>query len=194
MKKLLVVISMMLLMGCANSTLLNRANDEKPPYISLSNDVFQTVVGKPINFSNITAYDDVDGLLAVMVSGYINYNEAGTYYPELKTADSSGNEVSVPITVIVRRSDYVVPPSGLYQYHEEEPCQVQGTKDPSLPCEAVLQEDIDSYLLLYPGESGKERCEAQRNEGYACEVIYSNDGLLWGYGLKEEVAQEEEKE
>lgn len=193
MKQLLTLLLCFSLYGCG-STLLNQAGDTTPPYINLTNEEFTTVVGQPIDFSNITAYDEVDGLLRVMVSGYINYNEPGTYYPLLKTADTSGNEISVPITIHVKKADYVMPGDSKEIETVITTCSAQGARDNNQPCNRILQEDLDKYVIVFKNGEGEERCQNFiTSDRGACEIIRTNDGTFWGYGYYETDEQPEEK-
>ena len=69
--------------------------------INMTQYEFTTTVGTPINFTNISGYDDYDGLLNTHLEGYVDYNTAGDYYPSITCTDFSGNKTSVPITIHV---------------------------------------------------------------------------------------------
>ena len=69
MRKSYLLLCTILLAGC-NHTRISNTNDITGPYINLIKYEFTTVVGKEIDFSNISAYDDVDGLMSVSIKGY----------------------------------------------------------------------------------------------------------------------------
>lgn len=188
MKKLLILISAIMLYACSTNQ-ISSSNDVTGPYINLTQYEFVTVVGKPIDFSNISAYDDVDGLMDVSVKGYVNYDEAGEYYPILYSIDTSGNETDVAVTVYVKDSEYVELEEAQEnilvdeETIEKENCTKEGTNT-DYPCDVVINEEIQDYKELFDGESGKERCEAKATEDESCEIVYTNDHSFWGYGLK----------
>mgnify|MGYP003491449276 CR=1 FL=1 len=64
--------------------------DQNGPYINMTQYEFTTTVGTPINFTNISGYDDYDGLLNTHLEGYVDYNTAGDYYPSITCTDFSG--------------------------------------------------------------------------------------------------------
>jgi hypothetical protein len=177
------------LAGCSGSTDSGviTSNDANPPYINIKNYEYTTTIGKPIDFSNITGYDDVDGLLATEVKGFINYDSAGDYYPSITCTDLSGNESSVAITVHVVAAVDPTPP----QPPQETPgasaqatgCTATNAQDPSLACDVVPSSALQGYQTIYQGEEGKAKCEASAaaNSG-SCTVILQNDGQVWGYG------------
>ena len=181
MKNVIVVILSFLLCGCVDNNI--RKNDDTGPYINLSQYEFTTQVGKEIDFSNITAYDDVDGLIPVIVRGNVNYNKPGEYYLTLTAVDYSNNQTDVGIVVYVTEEEYIQE-ENLPVIKEEEISCPNG-KDPSLGCDIVLHEDIKDYEMLFSGEEGKEHCENKVVEDKTtCEVIYTNDQSFWGYGLR----------
>lgn len=189
MKKILLLINVILLSACSTSS-IGSSNDVTGPYINLSQYEFVTVVGKPIDFSNVSAYDDVDGLMSVSVKGYVNYDEAGEYYPILYSIDTSGNETDVPVTVYVRDAEYVEIEEAQEnivvddETIEKANCTKEGSNT-DYPCEVVLPTEANNYIQLFDGETGKERCEEIASENESCEVVYKNDHTFWGYGLKE---------
>ncbi len=188
MKKILILISAILLYACSTSQ-ISSSNDVTGPYINLTQYEFFTVVGKPIDFSNVSAYDDVDGLMDVSVKGYVNYDEAGEYYPILYSIDTSGNETDVPVTVYVKDSEYVEIEESQEntivseEEIEKENCTKEDTNS-DYPCDVVLNEDASEYIELFDGKSGEERCNAKASEEASCEIVYTNDHTFWGYGLK----------
>ncbi len=188
MKKILILISAILLYACSTSQ-ISSSNDVTGPYINLTQYEFFTVVGKPIDFSNVSAYDDVDGLMDVSVKGYVNYDEAGEYYPILYSIDTSGNETDVPVTVYVKDSEYVEIEESQEntivseEEIEKENCTKEGSNS-DYPCDVVLNEDASEYIELFDGKSGEERCNAKVSEDSSCEIVYTNDHTFWGYGLK----------
>ena len=187
-KSYLLFCSMLLLVGCDSAEISN-THDVNGPYINLSKYEFTTIIGKTIDFSNISAYDDVDGLMPVFIKGYINYEEAGEYYPILYSVDTSGNETDVPITVYVKDSEYVeledTEDDSIIEESKviEENCTKEGS-NPNYPCLVVLPDEAKQYEIVYQGEKGKEYCEAKKSEEDSCEMIFTNDKTFWGYGLK----------
>ena len=187
MKKLLFVACAVLLAGCAQREGVPSGGDTTGPFINISKYVFDTTVGNEIDFSYITGYDDVDGLVPVQVLGTIDYSKPGEYYPVLSAVDYSNNETLVGIVVIVHEDDgtQTAPePEQKPEVPEETGCAVPGAQREDIPCGAVVPETAQAYSILFPGEGGKERCEAR--ESGACEAVYTNDGSFWGYGLKAE--------
>ncbi len=185
MKRRLLAAVILLTAGCGAVRDDVQDGDTTGPYINLNKYVFETGIGEKIDFSYITGYDDVDGLVPVTVSGIIDYDEPGEYYPVLSAVDYSGNETLVGIVVIVRedmRPEGGSEPAETPEIPEETECLKAGAKDESLPCGVVLPAEAEEYSMLYAGEGGRERCEAAE-EG-SCEVLYTNDGTFWGYGLK----------
>lgn len=188
MKKLFL-LSLILLVGCSSVT-VNTQTDETGPYINVSQYEFYTVIEKPIDFSNISAYDDVDGLMSVSVKGYVNYNEAGEYYPILYSIDTSGNETDVPVTVYVKDAEYVEAENANddiildEEEKEEDLCTKEGT-DNNYPCSVVVPTEASKYIELFEGENGQERCEKVKTEEQSCSIVYKNDHTFWGYGLEE---------
>ena len=162
MKQILtLLICTILLAGCASSdsTAVSTSDDTNGPYINMVQYEFTTTVSNPIDFSNISGYDDVDGLLPTSVRGYVNYEQPGDYYPSIVCTDLSGNE--------------------------PESTSCPEGKDPDQPCSIVLSEDLSSYQTIYEGESGYDAClNAAYGDETACEIITANDGSFWGYGLK----------
>ena len=203
-KRITALLLAALLAGCTDSPLFNKqkavqSNDATGPYINLSTYVFSTVVGKPIDFSNITGYDDVDGMMPVSLSGYVNYSQAGEYYPSLVCTDTSGNTTSQVITITVLEENVPTPPSDAQETEapvlaapEPQTCEEAGAEDKNYACSTVLPSAIIDYIAIYESEEGKEACEMQaevQNEdgGQAvCETIVRNNGQFWGYGLKDE--------
>lgn len=195
MKKHIVLISLCsLLTGCYNGLRIGikpvDTGDTVPPYINLNTYEFVTAVGMPIDFSNITAYDDVDGLTPVEVKGRIDYSKPGEYYPALCSQDTSGNAVEVDIYVVVVEA--LEPTAEAETVLPEEPieigCSMAGAKRHDLPCDKVVPEDLEEYDKLFYGQEGLEMCLNGKNEkaedAPACEVIRTNSGSFWGYGRK----------
>lgn len=195
----MLCICLIVLAGCSNKISVT-SNDETGPYINLSKYEFETSIGNSIDFSNISAYDDVDGLMPVFVKGYINYNLVGEYYPTLYSIDTSGNETDIIVTVRVLDTEYVevsdTTADDNEELIEEETCTKEGT-DNNYACDVVLPSVASNYTMLYLGEEGKERCEknivikdedetSEKQSVVGCEIIYTNDGSFWGYGLKKE--------
>ncbi len=69
MKKLLcVLLSLLVLSGCEGSLMKPAddfvvSDDKFGPYINIRMFEYTTTVGNPVDFSNVTGYDDVDGLM-----------------------------------------------------------------------------------------------------------------------------------
>lgn len=197
MKKHIMLISLCcLLTGCYNGLRIGikpvDTGDTVPPYINLNTYEFVTAVGVPIDFSNITAYDDVDGLMPVEVRGRIDYSKPGEYYPALCSQDTSGNKVEVEIYVVVVEA--LEPTADTETQQPEVPvetgCSVAGAKRSDLPCDTVVPEDLEGYDKLFYGQEGLEMCldgKTEEDEDVpACEVIRTNSGSFWGYGRKRE--------
>ena len=193
-KKAVASLSILFFMsGCYNGLRIGikpvEIDDDIPPYIYVNTYEFTTTLGKPIDFSNITAYDDVDGLCSVQVVGTINYNKAGEYYPTLVARDTSGNVTEVEIYVVVldvvdqTEEPATASPETAPETEVETGCP--GGKDPEMPCDYVVPQDLEGWQKFYYGKEGLDQCtEANDPEIYACEAIYTNDGTFWGYGLK----------
>lgn len=180
-----LIAGCVVLAACQSSS--SEKADQNGPYINMTQYEFTTTVGTPINFTNISGYDDYDGLLNTHLEGYVDYNTAGDYYPSITCTDFSGNKTSVPITI------HVLPALGETDSQDTaEPSASTESgcpsgKDADQACDAVLDEDADAYVKLFYGSTGKEACEAllQENDGRSCQPVYRNDGKLWGYGLLE---------
>lgn len=188
MKQILtLLICTILLAGCASSdsTAVSTSDDTNGPYINMVQYEFTTTVGNPIDFSNISGYDDVDGLLPTSVRGYVNYEQPGDYYPSIVCTDLSGNETAIPITVHVLNTPAPVPSASAEPSPSPESTSCPEGKDPDQPCSIVLSEDLSSYQTIYEGESGYDAClNAAYGDETACKIITANDGSFWGYGLK----------
>ena len=179
-----------MLAGCSStaSSSITGSGDISAPYINIKNYEYTTTVNTPIDFSNITGYDDVDGLLNTEVEGYINYSKAGDYYPVITCIDLSGNESKIGITVHVLDSmdatALPTPESSAPPEISSAGCTISSARSADYPCDAVLPADTDRFQTLYEGAEGKDKCEAaaaDKNSG-SCSVIYRNDGSFWGYG------------
>ena len=187
MKRLITVVCAVLLAGCAEREGTPSGRDTTGPFINISKYVFDTTVGNEIDFSYITGYDDVDGLVPVQVLGTIDYSKPGEYYPVLSAVDYSNNETLVGIVVIVHEEDgtQTVPePEQKPEIPQETGCTAPGALREDIPCGVVPPETAQVYDMLFPGEGGEERCEAW--EAGSCEAVYTNDGSFWGYGLIKE--------
>ncbi|MBR2793068.1 MAG: hypothetical protein IKE16_00365, partial [Solobacterium sp.] len=108
MRKLLMIFSCVLFLvfgacgeGNGPSLLPQGTPDTMAPYINMRQYEFYTEVNKPIDFSNIGGYDDVDGLLPTRLRGYVDYSTPGDYYPSIICTDLSNNESEVIITIHV---------------------------------------------------------------------------------------------
>lgn len=201
MKKIVYVIlagTLLGLVGCQNEADAPAANgDTTGPYINLQQYEFTTEVGTPLDFSNITGYDDYDGLLTTTVSGTINYDVAGDYYPVISCTDYSGNTTEVGITVhVVEKTSTAVPEASASATAESTTCELAGAADPSQPCSRVLEETTAQYTKLYAGEEGAQACQVDAGDDgqWVCEIITDNSGSFWGYGLKQAENQETAEE
>ena len=196
-KKLLILfVCLVGLSGCSID-LLNfgvkpvEVNDEYPPYININKYEYITTIGKPVDFSNITAYDDIDGVCQVEMQGYVNYNKAGEYYPVLIARDTSENKTSVTVTVIVL--DHIEEPEvtdgGVSEEEtivEETTCDKANAKDKNYPCSVVIPSEASLYSVLFMGNDANEKCVGSEEEPYTCQAVYTNDNTLWGYGRVKE--------
>lgn len=204
-KKALIILNVMLLAGCGSQSAFLQPSatpksDTGAPFINVSQYTYETTVNHPINFSNITGYDDVDGLMKVSVEGYIDYSKPGEYYLTLTCTDTSENEAEVPITVDVLEETYASENPAPVQDFNATPaptastCDDANAKDRNSPCSVLLDADAQAYETLYLGEEGKQACLAAADavNGQAadpaavkvCEPLNRNDGTFWGYGLK----------
>lgn len=205
MKRLNLVLASVWLNGCYSVGLMPgvkpvEIHDDIPPYINLQTYEFTTSVGKPIDFSTVTGYDDIDGLLPVTVIGTIDYDRVGEYYPSLSCVDYQGNEAKVQLVVRVtdevQETGETAEPAKTPDERPAEPagCDAFGAKDASLGCEMVLSEDLEEYDLVFQGEEGEAQCLSTigEDEKEMCRAIYANDGRLWGYGRLKNGAEESE--
>lgn len=187
-KKLFVSV---LITGCAVLAACQSASgsraDQNGPYINMTQYEFSTTVGTPINFSNISGYDDYDGLLNTHLEGYVDYNKPGDYYPSITCTDFSGNKTKESITIHVlpapMESDSATAqsPSAFAQ------SGCPGANDPDLACDSVMDEEAQQFSELFYGSTGQQACQARLEEQdeRSCQPVYRNDGTLWGYGLKD---------
>ena len=74
--------------------MIQKPEDTMAPYINLTQYEFYTEVGKPIDFSYVGGYDDIDGMLPTRVRGYVDYTTPGDYYPSIVCTDSSKESFS----------------------------------------------------------------------------------------------------
>ena len=199
MDKLRKIILLFILLtgGCVGKSGVGYT-DENGPYINIRQYEFTTEVGNPIDFSNITGYDDYDGLLKTSVRGQIDYTQEGDYYPQIICTDLSGNMTVVPITVHVVKS--LPQPSDLPSQSPlptpiTENCARKNAVDPDIACDIVPPEHAETYEILYIGEAGESAChqDMELGKGTSCEVVTTNDGHFWGYGLKKETPEAAEK-
>lgn len=196
-RKTAIVLSLSVLTGCAG-VLPDSAQpeDKQGPYINLTTYEFHTTVGQPIDFSNISAYDDVDGMLPVYVIDDADYRKAGEYYPVFTARDTTGNVTEVPVTVYVEEAVYVEPEPAVTAAPEAEDtgCEAENAADPDKPCSMVSDTDAAEYRKLFYGYGAEQRCrtEAAKING-SCYAVNTNDGSLWGYGLSEKPEPEPEQ-
>ncbi|MBS9782290.1 MAG: hypothetical protein KGV43_00600 [Arcobacter sp.] len=79
----------------------NDGNDENldntAPVLSSTNKTFTTTVGTPLEFVDVTANDDVDGVVDVVKDGEdrVNFNKVGIYTVKYSASDSAGNTSSI---------------------------------------------------------------------------------------------------
>lgn len=191
MKNKLLIISLFLLGGCTNGLQIGThivvTEDEVPPYINMSTSELYTLVNHPIDFSYVTAYDDVDGIVKVYIDGTIDYSKPGEYHLTFISSDTSGNESHREITVIVHGGEEIVSESPSEQEEKVtviEKCEKRNAINKEYPCNVVLSNSIEDFTELYYGVDGKSLCEDRLIKGETCEVIYTNDGSFWGYGKK----------
>ena len=184
MKKVLAFVLMLCFaVGCHRAETVPTVEDTMSPYINMTQYEFYTEVNKPIDFSNIGGYDDIDGMLPTRLKGFVDYTTPGEYYPSIICRDLSGNESEVIITIhVVEEGELPVAPA--VETPEPTPSTCANGMNPEQPCSMVLPETVAEYKTLYYGTEGKENCEAVNEEAGSCEMIYRNDGTLWGYGVK----------
>lgn len=174
------------LWGCETTTTTPQANiakDTTPPWIDVKQYHIETIAGNPVDLSGPTAYDDVDGVCDVEISGYVNWDKPGDYYIVYKASDTSGNEQEVPITVTVLEQDTQVSQTPLSDDQGVTlGCQDPNAKDPTKSCDAILNSEIESFNKLFYGPKSLEQCLEYTNDEEACIPIYTNDNNFWGYG------------
>lgn len=97
--------------------------DTEPPVISIegysSGDTINLSVGDAFSAPSATATDNVDGAVAVTVSGSVDVNQPGTYAIGYAASDMAGNTANASLNVIVREDPVVLPPNavdGVRQY------------------------------------------------------------------------------
>lgn len=184
MKQMIAIV--LAVAACAACSMKNddaaAVNDTMAPYINMRQYEFYTEVNKPLYFSNIGGYDDIDGMLPTRLRGYVDYSRPGEYYPSIVCTDLSGNESEQVITIHVVESGQL-PVAEETETPEPTPSTCEKGSDPEQPCSVVLAEELAPYNKLYPGDEGKAQCEDANGED-ACEVIHRNDGSFWGYGAK----------
>ena len=158
--------------------------DTTPPWIDVKTYIIETTVGKSVDLNGPTAYDAKDGMCDVEVKGYIDWNKAGEYFIVYEASDTSGNTQQVPITVVVKEAAVATVDPEDETISEKEECAGE-VKDATKDCNSVLNSDIDKYFKIYDnGEKGLINCEKDKLEDEICEAIYTNDGSLWGYGIR----------
>ncbi|HPO14083.1 MAG TPA: DUF5011 domain-containing protein [Candidatus Hydrogenedentes bacterium] len=85
-----------------NSPCMEGEADTTPPVIDMNNgDPMYWEVGTPFIDPGATAFDNIDGILTVTVTGEVNTSVLGTYIITYTVTDSSGNTATVTRTVIV---------------------------------------------------------------------------------------------
>ena len=201
-KQMMMFLAVLLLAGCEGSLIPAPINsvtsdDKFGPYINIRMFEYTTTVGNPVDFSNVTGYDDVDGLMPVEVIGKIDYSQPGDYTQILSCRDTSGNETQVEVKIhvaeIYQASEEPAPETDEKQLPETT-CSKWNAKDHERACGAVLSEDIEQYDLLYQGEEWHQICINAAAETGSCEAVHTNDGSFWGYGVIRHVEEETEEE
>lgn len=192
MKKYLTSIFMisLALVGCKQLPLKESVGIEKDitaPYINIKNYEYTTSLNKPVDFSNVTGYDDVDGLMKVNVVGYIDYTKVGDYFPLLTCRDTSGNESSIAVTVhVIELIEQDTFEDETIAFSMENTCNHVEAKAQNVACDIVIPSDLENVQTAYFGIDGMTRCEAAiLSEKQSCIALYRNDGEFWGYGLVE---------
>lgn len=175
----------LLLCGCeaTNEEPTASTQDSTPPWIDVKQYHIETIAGNVVDLSGPTAYDDVDGVCDVEISGYVNWDEPGDYFVVYKASDTSGNLQEVPITVTVLEPEDQA--SATPQPDDQQViqgCSDPNAKDPTKSCDAILNSEIESFAKLFYGPQSLEQCIAYTEDEEACIPIYTNDNNFWGYG------------
>lgn len=185
------VMCLLLMAGCTKqeeTTAVEQGYDDQiGPYINMTTYDFTTVAGSPLDFSNITGYDDYDGLLSTKVEGYVDYQVPGDYYPSITCTDFSGNKTSIVITVhVVNAELHGSETAAPTEKPEEQPqgCDTEWAEEPGMPCGSVLDPEAEKYSMLFAGEEGLQQCITYSGNEKSCEAVKSNDGSTWGYGIR----------
>lgn len=175
----------LLLSGCEATSEEPTAStqDTTPPWIDVKQYHIETIAGNVVDLSGPTAYDDVDGVCDVEISGYVNWDEPGDYFVVYKASDTSGNLQEVPITVtVLEPEDQASATPQMDDQQVIQGCSDQHAKDPTKSCDAILNSEIESFAKLFYGPQSLEQCIAYTEDEEACIPIYTNDNNFWGYG------------
>lgn len=175
----------LLLSGCeaTSEEPIDNTQDTIPPWIDVKQYHIETIAGNVVDLSGPTAYDDVDGVCDVEISGYVNWDEPGDYFVVYKASDTSGNLQEVPITVtVLEPSDQASATPQTDDQQVVQGCNEPNAKDPTKSCDAILNSEIESFAKLFYGPQSLEQCVAYTEDEEACIPIYTNDNNFWGYG------------
>lgn len=107
---LLMVLSIVILVACDGTVPPDGEEDDLDTIAPLINGVVDATInlGDPFDpMHNVTATDNVDGNLtaAIIVTGSVNVNEAGTYVLTYTVSDEAGNETVAERTITVLAAD-----------------------------------------------------------------------------------------
>ncbi|MCI5773021.1 MAG: DUF5011 domain-containing protein [Erysipelotrichaceae bacterium] len=179
----------LLLCGCSSNATVEKQTsntaDTTPPWIDVKQYHIETIAGNVVDLSGPTAYDDVDGVCDVEISGYVDWHEPGDYFVVYSASDTSGNKTEVPITVsVVAKSDQATTTPESVEMQNEQGCADPKAKDPTKKCNAILNSEIDKFNKLFYGPKSLEQCISYTDDEEACLPIYTNDHQLWGYGAR----------
>lgn len=175
----------LLLSGCeaTNEEPIDSKQDTTPPWIDVKQYHIETIAGNVVDLSGPTAYDDVDGVCDVEISGYVNWDEPGDYFVVYKASDTSGNLQEVPITVtVLEPEDQASATPQAADQQVVQGCSDPNAKDPTKSCDAILNSEIESFAKLFYGPQSFEQCVTYKEDEEACIPIYTNDNSFWGYG------------
>lgn len=184
MKKQVTLFLAFILVGCSKPYQMIQKIDYYPPFINLKQSDFYTDVGKPLDFSNVTGYDDFDGLLPTSIEGKVDYSHAGNYPLKVICKDLSGNQSSYDIIVHVQEKvESVI--STEQPTLEKVSCDSRNAKDSSKACDWVDPKVLEDFEIVYSNDVPKELCiETGKSLEQDCEIILQNNQKTWGYGIK----------
>ena len=76
--------------------------DIKPPVITLEGeDIYHLEVGQAFTDPGFSAFDDIDGIISVSVTGTVDTTKEGTYILSYTATDAAGNTIKKTRTVII---------------------------------------------------------------------------------------------